>query len=149
MNKYWIYWWLIACLQVLGLLIAWNTGAWDFIISIDYTKITLLILGIHTFVSGYIGWLLWKRKEPYTGMLWYAAETQLSIGMIGTLIGFIIMTHSAFGNFSHIDIDVIKTSIGQIGSGMGIAIRATLLGITSSALLKLQLELLERSSERK
>jgi uncharacterized iron-regulated membrane protein len=135
MHKFLIYWWLIACLQMLGVAIAFKFGMYNMIVAVDYTKITLLILGIHLLASIITGYYTWKKQNK-TDVLWYIAETQLSLGMIGTLIGFMIMLNAAFGHVDASNIEAIKTTILQIGSGMGIAIRATLLGLISGVIIK-------------
>lgn len=136
----------MCCLQVLGVVIAWKFGMYDMIIAVDHTHITVLIILVHIVASLLTGYSTWKRN-PYTDVLWYTAETQLSLGMIGTLIGFIIMLNAAFGHIDSANLEAIKASIITIGSGMGIAIRATLLGLISGVLIKAQLLNLEKSCE--
>lgn len=147
MNKYFIYWWVIACLQVLFFAICAKFGLYQEIIGIDPTQITKLIAVIHVGATLIIGFSIWKKHEPFTEALWYTAETQLSIGMIGTLIGFIIMLNIAFGQVSGGDIEGIKQSIAMMGVGMGVAIRSTLLGLLSSVLIKAQLIILDKACE--
>lgn len=137
----------MCCLQLLGLAIAWRFGMYEQIIAIDNTKITILIITVHIIATILAGYATWKRTNVTTEFLWYTAETQLSLGMIGTLIGFIIMLNAAFGHIEAASLETIKTSIASIGSGMGIAIRATLLGLISGVLIKAQLINLEKSCE--
>lgn len=147
MNKYFIYWWVITCLQVLFFAICAKFGLYHELIGVDPTHITKLIAFIHIAACLIIGYSIWKRHEPFSEALWYTAETQLSIGMIGTLIGFIIMLNSAFGHISGGDIESIKNSIAMIGIGMGVAIRATLLGLFSGVIIKAQLLILDKACE--
>ena len=149
MHKYGLNWWAMACLQLLGFALAIQFGWYQEIISPDKTGITLLILGIHAISSLAIGWYTLRKQQPYSEVFWYVAETQLSLGMIGTLIGFIIMLNAAFGHIASADIESIRASIVTIGVGMGIAIRATLLGLISGVLIKAQLLNLEKSVESK
>lgn len=147
MNKYLIYWWVIWCFQVLACATAAKFGLYQEIIGIDPTHITQLIASIHVLASLLIGWCIYAQRDPFTEALWYTAETQLSLGMIGTLIGFIIMLNSAFAHVSNGDLEGIKNSIAMIGVGMGVAIRATLLGLVSGVLIKAQLLILDKCSE--
>lgn len=146
MSKHLLYWWLMVCLQVLGAALAYHFGVYNLIIKADYTKITIGILAIHVIATLITGYLTW-RKKLNTDALWYIAETQLSLGMIGTLVGFIIMLTAAFGHNDAATLDSIKASIASIGNGMGIAIRATLVGLTSGVILKAQVLNLEKSCE--
>ena len=149
MNRYVLYWWLMWCFQVLAFATAAKFGLYQEIIGVDPTHITKLIAIIHVIASILIGWCIWQRREPWIDAFWYTAETQLSIGMIGTLIGFIIMLNSAFANIAGGDIDAIKNSIAMIGIGMGVAIRATLLGLLSGVLIKAQLIVLDKACATK
>ena len=149
MNKYMIYWWVLCCLQVLGFATAIKFGLYYDIIGIDPTHITKLIAIIHIVTSIIVGYCIFRKNEPFSDALWYTAETQLSIGMIGTLIGFIIMLNSAFAHIGTGDIGGIKDSIAMIGLGMGIAIRATLLGLLSGVLIKAQLLILDKACATK
>ena len=147
MNKFMIYWWVLCCLQVLGFATAWKFGLYYEIIGIDPTHITKLIAFIHIVASLIIVYCILRKNEPFSDALWYTAETQLSLGMIGTLIGFIIMLNSAFVNIGAGDLEGIKNSIAMIGIGMGVAIRATLLGLLSGVLIKAQLLILDKACE--
>lgn len=147
MNRYLIYWWVIWCLQVLACATAFKFGLYYEIIGIDPTHITKLIGFVHVVASLIIGWCIYRQYEPFSEALWYTAETQLSLGMIGTLIGFIIMLNSAFAHIANGDIEGIKNSIAMIGVGMGVAIRATLLGLVSGVIIKAQLLILDKCCE--
>ena len=68
---------------------------------------------------------------------WYTSDLCLSIGMMGTVIGFIMM----LGGFANIDINDMATVQGLIkglGVGMSTALYTTLTGLICSALLKIQ-----------
>lgn len=147
MNRYLVYWWVIWCFQVLACATAAKFGLYQEIIGVDPTHITQFIGLIHIAASVIIGWCIYKKHEPFSEALWYTAETQLSLGMIGTLIGFIIMLNSAFAHIANGDIEGIKNSIAMIGVGMGVAIRATLLGLVSGVLIKAQLLILDKCCE--
>ena len=61
----------------------------------------------------------------------------LSIGMIGTVIGFISM----LGGFSSLDVNNAETVQGlikELGSGMSTALYTTLVGLVCSVFLKIQ-----------
>ena len=61
----------------------------------------------------------------------------LSIGMIGTVIGFISM----LSGFSGLDVDnaeTVQDLIKQLGQGMSTALYTTLVGLVCSVLLKIQ-----------
>ena len=62
--------------------------------------------------------------------------------MIGTVVGFIFMLYSVFGNINLDDTSLIKSSLSTMAQGMGTALLTTLIGLTTSVLLKCQLILI-------
>ena len=63
--------------------------------------------------------------------------------MVGTLIGFLIVLTTTFTNISDYTPEELKSIIGTLASGMGIALITSLTGLLSSILLKFQLVLLD------
>lgn len=144
-----LYWWFGFCIQCLAAATAIHYGVAYEILGKDPFYITSFILFLHVGASLLVGNCIYYSKEPFVDSLWFTAEAQLSIGMIGTLIGFMYMFNHAFGHGSGGDIQHIKESIVYISTGMGVAIRATLLGLLSGVLLKAQLLILEKHLEEK
>ena len=104
-------------------------------------------------MSGWCGYKTWRlsvfidsnKTEPYLiekiehlmEVGWFTSDLCLSIGMMGTVIGFIMM----LGGFANIDINDMATVQGLIkglGVGMSTALYTTLTGLICSALLKIQ-----------
>ena len=70
---------------------------------------------------------------------WFIAESCISVGMIGTLIGFMLMLSSSLGNVDPSDIDSMKAVIGDMATGMSTALVTTLSGLVYSLFLKIQI----------
>jgi ABC-type long-subunit fatty acid transport system fused permease/ATPase subunit len=70
----------------------------------------------------------------------------MSIGMVGTLLGFLIVLTSAFENVDTSDTQAMQDVIGQLASGMGTALLTSLMGLISSVILKFQLVMLEANN---
>ena len=119
----------------------------------DATKLSFVLLGLFAVMSGWCGYKTWrlsvfidsKKTEPYLiekiehlmEVGWFTSDLCLSIGMMGTVIGFIMM----LGGFANIDINDMATVQGLIkglGVGMSTALYTTLTGLICSALLKIQ-----------
>ena len=119
----------------------------------DATKLSLVLLGLFAVMSGRCGYKTWRlsvfidsnKTEPYLiekiehlmEVGWFTSDLCLSIGMMGTVIGFIMM----LGGFANIDINDMATVQGLIkglGVGMSTALYTTLTGLICSALLKIQ-----------
>ena len=143
MNRYLVYWWLAFCLQILAIATAIKFGLYERIIGIDPTHITTLIASLHVIATMLIGWSIWKGKTIFAEALYWSAQTQLGLGIVGTLAGFMMILDVAFGTGMGGDIEAIKHSISIIVLGLGISIRCTLLGIISNILINGQLAILE------
>jgi hypothetical protein len=68
---------------------------------------------------------------------WFVADLLLSLGLLGTVIGFIVM----LGPISGLDAgdqSAIKTALAAMGGGMAVALYTTLAGLIGGMLLKIQ-----------
>ena len=119
----------------------------------DFTKLSfvnlLLLLGTSVW-CGFQSWnfssLVSQQRIPTTAIKrieqkveagWFISDLTLTIGMIGTVIGFIAML-SGFINLDIENIETIQDLITELGSGMSTALYTTLTGLISSVLLKIQ-----------
>jgi flagellar motor component MotA len=78
-------------------------------------------------------------KQSSSRPEWYMSEMLLSLGMVGTVIGFIYMLSTMFTDINVQDINSVQYALGQMATGMGTALWTTLTGLICSILLKLQL----------
>ncbi len=77
------------------------------------------------------------RMGGYQDAGWFVSDICLSVGMVGTVIGFIMM----LGSFGQIDVtDTANSSaiMASLSSGMAIALITTLVGLVCSIALKVQ-----------
>ena len=144
-------WWTTIVVSVVFVTIAEHyINISNFLFVQDSTKISLVILTILIACSIYIGYfayrLQFKNKKTHPKNIepiWFASDAVLSIGMVGTLIGFLIVLTTTFTNISDYTPEELKSIIGTLASGMGIALITSLTGLLSSILLKFQLVLLD------
>jgi len=132
--------------------IAWIKNIIQTIYVSDFTKISVLIALILFFQSILCGSELWhqtQRNGTYkdaeetieSGWLW--SDIVLSLGMIGTVIGFMMMLAGFVGvDFS--DFDSVQALITKLSAGMATSLSTTLVGLIASVILKLQFFGLER-----
>ncbi len=73
---------------------------------------------------------------------WFAADMMIRVGLIGTVIGFIMMLGTAY-QLRQDDIDGLKSLLGTMGEGMQVALYTTLSGITGSLLLSIYCKILD------
>ena len=146
-------WWLfMSAIMASSVLIA-GLGLLGTLWEKDATKLSFVLLGLFAVMSGWCGYKTWRlsvfidsnKTEPYLiekiehlmEVGWFTSDLCLSIGMMGTVIGFIMM----LGGFANIDINDMATVQGLIkglGVGMSTALYTTLTGLICSALLKIQ-----------
>jgi hypothetical protein len=145
-------WWLLITLTVVGLSIAAYFNFIHFLYAHDLTKLSVAILALFAATSSVIGYKLWKerdgKKKKYGyDVEWFVSEMMISLGMIGTVIGFIYMLYSVFSSLNITDTMAVQESLGKMAQGMGTALLTTLVGLVSSVLIKSQLVMVE--NERK
>lgn len=140
-----LIWWFFFCLQIFGTVVGFHFDVLDMIIAADPTYISILILCIHFVTVLIIGYYTYKRDLINIEPLWFVSETQLGLGMVGTLVGFIIMFSGAFA--VGITPENIKNVITAIALGVGTAIWTTLVGLTSGLIIKALLVNLEKTNE--
>ena len=92
----------------------------------DATKLSFVLLGLFAVMSGWCGYKTWRlsvfidsnKTEPYLiekiehlmEVGWFTSDLCLSVGMMGTVIGFIMML-SGFTNINTQDISTVQNLI--------------------------------------
>lgn len=148
-NIVFIRWWVIICSVVLCVSVLQYKGLFTALWYADNSRISFFVLGVFAIVSGFVGYLTFKishEQYQYIKFLpacWFAAETLMGLGMIGTLIGFMLMMGPALEGIDPQNVAAGKEAIIQMAKGMSVAITTTLTGLSCSLLLKLQLINLE------
>jgi len=141
-------WWLMVTLIVVGISTSIYFNFDTFLFENDLTKLSLVIVSLFVICTSVIGYKIWKsaiqRKKICNYQTeWFVSEVLISLGMIGTVIGFIFMLYSVFGNLNIQDTAAIQQSLGSMAKGMGTALLTTLVGLISSVLIKSQLVMVE------
>jgi hypothetical protein len=151
MNKT-LQWLTIFLLQLSALGVCYYFGLFAWVWANDVTKLSFVIFSLWVIMSCLIGkntYFLEKGKltrEKFINTLeggWFASDQCLSLGMLGTVIGFLIMMGSiSLGS----DISAIQEMLKVMSSGMATALVTTAVGIIFGNLIKLQLFLAERET---
>lgn len=154
MNKYFLFlkWWIFFTLVVVGSIFAHHGGFFEYLYAKDKSYLSFVILSLFFFMSCWCGvktWSLSRRTgerltyeqqnhfERMEEIGWFSSELCLTVGMVGTVIGFMMM----LGNFATIDLakmTTVQSFITELGLGMSTALSTTLVGLVCSALLKIQ-----------
>lgn len=77
---------------------------------------------------------------------WFIVDILLKLGLVGTIIGFILMLGSV-ADTSSLDVNTMQKVLKQMSSGMGTALFTTLAGLVGSMLLGLQYLLADKSAD--
>ena len=140
-------WWLFICLLSIGAYFGMHFDIFSTIFDTDKTYLSSVILVLFTgstLLTGYRTWLFNYRKTyTDTKLGWFCGEIMFSLGMIGTLIGFVLVFGDAL---AHIDLENQANKvqiIADMGIGISTAIYTTLAGLVGSVLLWIQLINLE------
>lgn len=136
-----LQWWLFVCSLMFGVFLSHHFDWLTPIYSNDETYITYFItaLFITTTISiGYKSIVSKNRRDDYSRE-WFVSDAALTLGMLGTIIGFMIMLYGTFGNLDVVSQDTIKQILGSMTSGLYTALNTTLVGLIASVAIKTQL----------
>lgn len=137
MNLF-LKWWLIFVLIILSGAMSWYFDFIDFLYKNDFTKLSFIIIAIFVCTSLSIGYKYYKTNYEFE-IEWFTSEAVISLGMIGTVVGFIFMLYAAFSELNVNDSEQLQQSMLLMAKGMGTALLTTLVGLISSVLIKCQL----------
>lgn len=150
---FWEWWTVVIATTALAFLCDHFFGIGRYLTEVDSTGISTFIIGIYLASTAVAGWYSYTIQfqgkyitEQSMQPLWFCADAMLAIGMMGTLVGFIV----GLEGFTSVDAnsaDEIKQVISKMASNMGIALITTLTGLICSTVLKTQLVLIESRNE--
>tara|TARA_B100001057_G_scaffold500183_1_gene613974 strand:- start:2526 stop:2996 length:471 start_codon:yes stop_codon:yes gene_type:complete len=144
MEQSLLYKWVaLITITFFGFFILHMFDLWSALYDADKTKISFLIIIVWLIASAFVLYKIFKPKEVYDEMLWFTAESMITLGLIGTVSGFLIMLYSSFEGIDVTSTESLTESLGQMATGMSTALTTTLVGLGSSLNLKCQLMIYE------
>ena len=146
MTKRFMYWWLVTVIQAILVGITAYFGSMEFLWNTDITKLSFLTIALWVGTSAVIGYSSYTSKTNYDTP-WFVAESCMTVGMIGTVIGFILMLGSSFADLDPSNIESMREVITDMAAGMSTALLTTLTGLIASLFLKVQIVVLEYENE--
>ncbi len=87
-----------------------------------------------------------KKTIGFYEFGWFCSDVMLKLGLIGTVIGFIIMLGS-LANITTFDVTLLQGVLTTMGSGMGVALYTTLSALVTGVLIAIQYFNLENGCE--
>ena len=104
----------------------------------DVTMLTYFITILFVTTSCSIGYKNLVQSKSYD-IEWFISDIVLTLGMIGTIVGFILMLSGTFDTLQIANVESVRLLIASMSKGLYTALNTTLAGVISSALLKTQL----------
>jgi hypothetical protein len=144
MIKNLIFKWVVfMSVTLFGFFVLHMFDMWSALWQADQTKLSFFILAVWLVSS--ISALLYilKPKLVSLDILWFSGESMITLGLIGTVCGFLIMLFTAFANIDVSSTESLQDALAFMAMGMSTALSTTLVGLVSSLHLKTQLVLLE------
>jgi len=77
----------------------------------------------------------------------FASDTMLKLGLLGTIIGFIMML-APIGGLDPENREAVRSSMSLMSDGMAVAMYTTLVGLAASILLKVQYSILDSATSK-
>ena len=162
-HQLFLRWWLFITAVVAAMIYMVTQGALITIWNNDVTKLSFVLLVLFIIMSGWCGYKTWtlskfidegqdephlvERIERLMEVGWFTSDLCLTIGMAGTVVGFILML-SGFATVNVEEIQTIQALIKQLGIGMSTSLYSTLAGLTCGAFLKIQYFNLNQAIDR-
>ena len=142
MIRFWKIW-TVFVLMLLATALGYYWGAVDFMINNDFTYLSFVNIAILYGFTVNIMYKAFTKNMETTDSEWFLSDAVLSIGMVGTLSGFLVVLYSTFQGLDPSNTDSMRTAIETLASGMGTALLTSLVGLISSLIMKYQLVTLE------
>lgn len=148
-KQLFLRWWLFFSLLQVGIFIAIQNNIHKLIWEADFTYLSWVILIVFGYACNSCGaqsWKLCKQKlkvgefkkvKRAIDRLWFISDMLMSIGLVGTLVGFVYML-GGFSQAEASDTQSIQVLLQTIGSAASTALYTTLTGLICSILLKIQ-----------
>lgn len=149
MTRDFMFWWLKATVVFICLYIGLATfDGFNYLIENDSTKISIGITVIMVAVTLHIGYRIFTNNRNFD-TAWFLADSCMSLGMIGTMLGFVMMLHQGLSNIDATNAAAMQSLIGNMAQGMSTALLTTLAGLVASLFLKIQIVFQEHLDAQK
>jgi hypothetical protein len=153
MKKVYLKWWLLNTAVLVSCSFAFYLGIFKEAYEKDSSYLCLVIFALYIIFAFYSGWIahnIDSKKnitEKHLDPIWFVSELCLSLGMIGTVIGFISML-KGFNDVGD-GIRSVQKMMANMSYGMATALYTTLAGLIFGNLLKLQAFQIEKNLQDK
>ena len=147
-SKSFLLWWVQVVSICFASFFIYTFNWFQALYNSDQTKISFLIIIVFVIASITTGYLSYKKTinfEKLSNYVWFSSETMVTLGLIGTVAGFLLMLSSAFDNLDVKNVENVQEVITDMSLGMSTALCTTLVGLVCSVLTKIQMVILENN----
>ena len=159
MTASFLRWWLLLFITIASAITIHNFGLFGALWEVDFTKISFIIIALYIGLTLYIGFLTIQYGSKYNIIsdnevqirldnCWFTTSAMIDLGMVGTIVGFIIMMGPAFQNLDLSDTTTATQVLSDLALGMSTALTTTLTGLICSLMSKVQLMNFEHGSRQ-
>ena len=124
MSKAFLLWWIQVVTVSFAAILIFSYGWFEKLWDSDQTKISFIIITIFVATSIATGFLSFRSDTQYiklSNYIWFASETMVTLGLIGTVAGFLLMLSSAFDNLDVSNVENVQKVISNMALGMSTA----------------------------
>jgi hypothetical protein len=139
-------WVALLSITFFGFFVLFMFDMWTALWKADQTKISFFILALWLISSISVFVHIVKPRLVNIEVLWFSSESMITLGLIGTVCGFLIMLYAAFADIDVTSTESLTQALQYMATGMSTALSTTLVGLVSSLHLKTQLVLVETSN---
>ena len=150
MSKAFLLWWIQVVTVLFAAILIFTYDWFDELWNADQTKISFIIITIFVATSIATGFLSFRSDTQYlklSNYIWFASEAMVTLGLIGTVAGFLLMLSSAFDNLDVSNVENVQKVISNMALGMSTALCTTLSGLVGSVLTKIPMVILENNTK--
>ena len=149
-NTTFLKWWIQFFVLIFAAYMMHELDLFRQLWEVDQTFISFGLIGLFIICTCTIGYLSFRNDysvhEKYSNYIWFSADTMITLGLVGTVIGFMFI----LGSFAELDVSnhvsVLET-MSHFSIGMATALTTTLTGLVCSTLTKMQMIILENQYE--
>jgi len=91
--------------------------------------------------------ILAERARGHHEIGWFISGLTLKLGLLGTVIGFVMMLGSV-STMESLNLSDVQSLLSRMTVGMGVALNTTLVGLAANVLLSLQYLMLDRGADK-
>lgn len=101
---------------------------------LSYTTLVIFVLS-----TVWCGRMTYRMDDKHIEFGWFMSDQCLTLGMIGTVVGFLMMLTGGVDPAHAKDISSVQSILAKFSIGLSTALYTTLVGLICSMFLKLQL----------